>query len=205
MIAEILTENLEQATKLPNKRTRYFIKDELKIPKKSLVVLCGTPAAGKSTVAYVICKEIMNSEHIDIDKIFEEEAVKLAKEDFLTIEEENLAGKSTFEKALKKAETVLKSDGTAVWDDLCIFPKDREKILLGLEGKYEHSTLIVLEGEMAEIILRSIKRGDSQVRTKLIQDTYGYLQLQLQRVTKYFTGFDDVYIVKGNVSICKEQ
>lgn len=205
MIAEILTENLEQATKLPQKRTRYFIKNEIKIPNKSLVVLCGTPAAGKSTMANIICKEFMNSAHIEADKIFEEEALKLIEDEVLTIEQEDLAEKRSFEKALKQAEVVLNSNGIVVWDDLAIFPKDREKILLGLEGKYDHSILIILEVEMVETVLRSIRRGDSQIRTKIIQDTYEYLQLQLQRVTKYFTGFDDVYIVKDNISICKEQ
>ena len=87
MIAEILTENLKKATKLPQKRTRYFIKNELKIPKKSLVVLCGTPAAGKSTVANVICEELMNSVHIEIDEICEEEVLKLITDNFLTEEQ----------------------------------------------------------------------------------------------------------------------
>lgn len=203
MIAEILTENLKKATKLPQKRTRYFIKNELKIPKKSLVVLCGTPAAGKSTVANVICEELMNSVHIEIDEICEEEVLKLITDNFLTEEQENLAEKKSFERALKKAETVLKSYGIAVWDDLCIFPKDREKILFGLEGKYDHSILIVLERDITETIFRSIIRGDSQIKTKLIQETHECLQMQLQRVTKYFTGFDDVYILKGDVSISK--
>ena len=116
MIAEILTENLKKATKLPQKRTRYFIKNELKIPKKSLVVLCGTPAAGKSTVANVICEELMNSVHIEIDEICEEEVLKLITDNFLTEEQENLAEKKSFERALKKAETVLESYGIAVWD-----------------------------------------------------------------------------------------
>lgn len=95
-----------------------------------MVVLCGTPAAGKSTVANVICEELMNSVHIEIDEICEEEVLKLITDNFLTEEQENLAEKKSFERALKKAETVLESYGIAVWDDLCIFPKDREKSYL---------------------------------------------------------------------------
>lgn len=41
MIAEILTENLKKATKLPQKRTRYFIKNELKIPKSPWLYYVG--------------------------------------------------------------------------------------------------------------------------------------------------------------------
>ena len=50
MSDKILEEDLLKA-KLPNKRSRYFYKSEIKIPKKSLVMMCGTPGSGKSTLA----------------------------------------------------------------------------------------------------------------------------------------------------------
>ena len=55
-----------------------------------------------------------------------------------------------------------------MWDDLCIFPKDREKILFGLEGKYDHSILIVLERDITETIFSSIIRVESHIMRKLI-------------------------------------
>lgn len=52
-----------------------------------------------------------------------------------------------------------------------------------------------------QAIIRSIARGDTQNRTNLILSTYMYLQPQLYQPSKYFIGFDEVYIIDGTQEV----
>ena len=52
-----------------------------------------------------------------------------------------------------------------------------------------------------QAIIRSIARGDTQNRTNLILSTDMYLQPQLYQPSKYFIGFDEVYIIDGTQEV----
>ena len=176
MSDKILEEDLLKA-KLPNKRSRYFYKSEIKIPKKSLVMMCGTPGSGKSTLARKICMQSNKKTHID------------------------LIAKEAYDKAYRKAEEALAQEESVLWDNLGIFPTERAEVLNGLRAKYDYSILLVVNCDKLQAIIRSINRGDTQNRTNLILDTYSYLQFQLKNPTKYFIGFDEVYIIDGTQEI----
>ena len=103
--------------------------------------------------------------------------------------------------AYRTAKESLEKEKVVVWDDLEIYPTDRAEVLQGLKGKYAYAILIVVNCNQLKAICRSIKNGDTQTRTNLILDTYIYLQLQLQNPTKYFIGFDEVYIIDETAEI----
>ena len=189
---------LKATTKLPNKRSRYFYKSEIKIPKKSLVMMCGMPGSGKSTLAQKICMQ-SSAIHIDIDYIFNSVTKELyPNAQYLSAEDIDFIGKDAYEKAYRNAEEILAKGNTIIWDNLGIFPTDRAEVLNGLETKYDYAILIVVNCDKLQAIIRSISRGDTQNRTNLILNTHTYLQLQLQNPTKYFIGFDEVYIIDGH-------
>ena len=96
---------------------------------------------------------------------------------------------------------ILANGNTVIWDNLGIFPTERAEVLNGLRTKYDYAILIVVNCDKLQAILRSIRRGDSQNRTYLILNTHTYLQLQLQNPTKYFIGFDEVYIIDGTQEV----
>lgn len=204
MLEKKLEENLIEAKglNLSAKRSRYFYKNEIKIPKKSLVLLCGTPRAGKTTVAKKICKQLANATYIDIDYLFDSSAKELyPNEEYLTEEDIDCIAKEAYDKAYGSAKEGLEKENIVVWDDLEIFPTDRAEVLKGLKGKYAYAILVVVNCDKLKAIIRSIKHGDTQTRTNLILDTYTYLQLQLQNPTKYFIGFDEVYIIDGTQEV----
>lgn len=193
-----LEENLLAAKNmnLPNKRSRYFYKSELKIPKQSLVLLCGIPGAGKTTLAQEICTQSNKISHIDIDYMFDCTTKELYPNAvYLTEENIDCIAKEAFDKAYRNVEKALAKENAVVWDDLGIFPTDRADVLNALKNKYTNAILIVVTCNKLKAICRSISRGDTQTRTNLILDTDIYLQLQLQQPTKYFRGFNEVYII----------
>ncbi len=198
-----LEENLllaKTGLRLSNKTSRYF--SEIEIPKKSLVLLCGTPRSGKTTVAKKICKQLANSTYIDIDYWFDSAVKDLyPNEEYLTEEEIDCIAKKAYGNAYRTAKESLEKEKVVVWDDLEIYPTDRAEVLQGLKGKYAYAILIVVNCNQLKAICRSIKNGDTQTRTNLILDTYIYLQLQLQNPTKYFIGFDEVYIIDETAEI----
>ena len=106
-----------------------------------------------------------------------------------------------YDKAYRNAEEILANGNTVIWDNLGIFPTERAEVLNGLRTKYDYAILIVVNCDKLQAILRSIRRGDSQNRTYLILNTHTYLQLQLQNPTKYFIGFDEVYIIDGTQEV----
>ena len=201
MSDKILEEDLLKA-KLPNKRSRYFYKSEIKIPKKSLVMMCGTPGSGKSTLARKICMQSNKKTHIDIDYLFDTTTRDLyPNAKYLTAENIDLIAKEAYDKAYRKAEEALAQEESVLWDNLGIFPTERAEVLNGLRAKYDYSILLVVNCDKLQAIIRSINRGDTQNRTNLILDTYSYLQFQLKNPTKYFIGFDEVYIIDGTQEI----
>lgn len=203
-IHEKLEENLLEAKgmRLPQKHSRYFCKNEIKLPKKSLVIMCGTPGSGKTTLAQQICTQSNKAIHIDIDYIFDTTTQKLyPKAIYLTETDIDKIAEESFEKAYQKAEKALAEDNTIIWDNLGIFPTDRAEVLNKLKDKYTFAILVVVNCDKTEAVLRSIKRGDTQNRTDLIINTDMYLQLQLQNLTKYFIGFDEVYFIDGTQEV----
>lgn len=196
---KLLEEDLLKATtKLPNKRSRYFYKNEIKIPKKSLVMMCGTPGSGKTTIARKICSQLKDSIHVDIDYLFDCATKTLyPKAQYLSAEDIDLIAKEAFDKAFRNAEDALSKENTVIWDNLGIFPTERAEVLARLKDKYSSAILVILNCDKLQAIIRSISRGDTQNRTNLILNTHTYLQLQLQNPTKYFIGFDEVYIIDG--------
>ena len=110
-----------------------------------------------------------------------------------------------FDKAYKSAKEAFLKERTVVWEDLGIFPTDRAEVLSGLNSSYAYAILVILNCDKLLAIFRSLSRGDTQIRTELIPDTYEYLQLQLQNPTKYFVGFDEVYIVDGTREVTVEE
>ena len=203
-----LEENLIEAKKmgLPDKCGRYFYKNEIKIPNNSFVLVCGTPGSGKSTVAQKICMKIKNISYVNIDYLFDASAKELyPKKDFLTEEEIDCIARNAFDKAYKSAKEAFLKERTVVWEDLGIFPTDRAEVLSGLNSSYAYAILVILNCDKLLAIFRSLSRGDTQIRTELIPDTYEYLQLQLQNPTKYFVGFDEVYIVDGTREVTVEE
>lgn len=199
---KILEEDwLKARTKLPNKRSRYFYKSEIKIPKKSLVMMCGTPGSGKSTLAQKICMQ-SNAVHIDIDYIFDSVTKELyPNAQYLSAKDIDFIAKDAYEKAYQNAEEVLAKGNTIIWDNLGIFPTDRVEVLTRLKDKFSSAILVILNCDKLQAIIRSISRGDTQTRTNLILNTHTYLQLQLQNPSKYFIGFDEVYIIDGTQEI----
>lgn len=192
---------LKATTKLPNKRSRYFYKSEIKIPKKSFVMMCGTPGSGKTTLAQKICMQ-SSSSTIDIDCIFDSVTKELyPNAQYLSAEDIDLIAKEAFDKAYRNAEEALAKENTVIWDNLGIFPTERAEVLTSLKDKYSSAILVILNCDQLQTILRSISRGDTQNRTNLILNTHTYLQLQLQNPTKYFIGFDEVYIIDGTQEV----
>ena len=200
---KLLEEDLLKATtKLPNKRSRYFYKSEIKIPKKSLVMMCGTPGAGKTTIARKICSQLKDSIHVDIDYLFDCATKTLyPNAQYLSAEDIDFIGKDAYEKAYRNAEEVLAKGNTIIWDNLEIFPTDRAKVLTRLKDKYSSAILVILKCDRLQAVIRSINRGDTQNRTNIILGTDKYLQLQLYQPSKYFIGFDEVYIIDGTQEI----
>ena len=199
---QLLQEDLSKVTNLPNKRTQYFLGNEIEIPKSTLVMLCGTPGAGKTTLANRIHRKIQNSILISMDELFEEGYKELFNSSkILTQEDGNKIIRWGLENGSKEASEVLQNEGIVIWDDLTIFPTDRQKILNALEGRYQNSILIVIDLNIITALSRSIDRGDTAIRTFLIPDTYKCLQLQLQEAEKYFVGVDRVYIIDGTREI----
>lgn len=181
---------------LENKSCRYFYKNEIKIPKKSLVLLCGTPGSGKTTVARKMCRQLNNSSHINIDYWFDCSTKELfPNAEYVTTEEINSIAKDAFDKAYRSAEEALEKENIVVWDDLEIFPTDRAEVLNRLKDKYAYVILVVVNCDKEKAIMRLINRGNTYNRIKLVQDTHMYLQLQIQKPSKYFIGFDEVYII----------
>ena len=144
MSDKILEEDLLKA-KLPNKRSRYFYKSEIKIPKKSLVMMCGTPGSGKSTLARKICMQSNKKTHIDIDYLFDTTTKDLyPNAKYLTAENIDLIAKEAYDKAYRKAEEALAQEESVLWDNLGIFPTERAEVLNGLRAKYDYSILLVV-------------------------------------------------------------
>lgn len=192
---------LKAKAKLPNKRSRYFHNSEIKIPKKSLVMMCGTPGSGKTTLARKICMQ-SSAIPIDIDYIFNSVTKELyPNAQYLSAEDIDFIGKDAYEKAYRNAEEVLAKGNTIIWDNLEIFPTDRAKVLTRLKDKYSSAILVILKCDRLQAVIRSINRGDTQNRTNLILGTDKYLQLQLYQPSKYFIGFDEVYIIDGTQEI----
>lgn len=202
MSDKTLEEDLLKATaKLPNKRSRYFYKNEIKIPKKSLVMMCGMPGSGKSTLAQKICMQ-SSAITIDIDYIFDSVTKELyPNAQYLSAEDIDLIAEEAFDKAYRNAEETLAMENTVIWDNLGIFPTERAEVLTSLKDKYSSAILVILNFDKLQAIIRSINRGDTQNRTNLILNTHTYLQLQLQNPTKYFIGFDEVYIIDGTQEV----
>ena len=99
---------LKARTKLPNKRSRYFYKSEIKIPKKSLVMMCGTPGAGKTTIARKICSQLKDSIHVDIDYLFDCATKTLyPNAQSLSVEDIDLIAKEAYDKAYRNEEEIL--------------------------------------------------------------------------------------------------
>lgn len=189
---------LKATAKIPNKCSRYFYKSEIKIPKKSLVMMCGTPGSGKTTLARQICTQLNKAIHIDIDYIFDTTTKELYPNAmYLTETDIDTIAKEAYEKVYQKAEKALAEDNAIIWDDLGIFPTGRAEVLNELKEKYTFAILVVVNCDETQAIIRSINRGDTQNRTNLIIGTNKYLQLQLYQLTKYFIGFDEVYIIDG--------
>ena len=192
---------LKATTKLPNKRSRYFYKSEIKIPKKSLVMMCGTPGSGKTTLAQKICMQ-SSASTIDIDCIFDSVTKELyPNAQYLSAEAIDLIAKEAFDKAYRNAEEALAKENTVIWDNLGIFPTERAEVLTSLKDKYSSAILVILNCDKLQAIIRSISRGDTQNRTNLILGTDMYLQLQLYQPSKYFIGFDEVYIIDGTQEV----
>lgn len=192
-----LEKNLKQAKSmiLHKKQSRYFCKSEIKIPQKSFVLLCGTPGSGKTTVARKICEQFKDSVHIDIDYLFDCSTKELyPNKELLTGEDIDCIAENAFDKAYSSAKDSLEKRSVVVWDDLEIFPTDRVEVLNELD-EYAYVILVVINCDSLKAIFRSINRGDTQTRTNLILDTHKYLQLQLQNPSKYFIGFNEVYII----------
>lgn len=189
---------LKATAKIQNKRSRYFYKSEIKIPKKSLVMMCGTPGSGKTTIAQQICMQSNNAIHIDIDYLFDTTTKELYPNAmYLTETDIDTIAKEAFVKAYRNAEEALAKENTVIWDNLGIFPTERAEVINGLGAKYDYAILVVVNCDETQAIIRSINRGDTQNRTNLIIGTNKYLQLQLYQLTKYFIGFDEVYIIDG--------
>ena len=166
---------LKARTKLPNKRSRYFYKSEIKIPKKSLVIMCGTPGSGKSTLAQKICMQ-SSAIHIDIDYIFNSLTKELyPNAQYLSAEDIDFIGKDAYDIAYRNAEEVLAKGNTIIWDNLERFPTDRAKVLTRLKDKYSFAILVILKCDKLQDVIRSINRGDTQNRTNLILGTDKYL------------------------------
>lgn len=199
---KLLEEDLLKATtKLPNKHSRYFYKSEIKIPKKSLVMMCGTPGSGKTTLAQKICMQ-SSAIHIDIDCIFDRVTKELyPNAQYLSAEDIDFIGKDAYDKAYRNAEEILAKGNTIIWDNLGIFPTDRAEVLTKLKDKYSSAILVILNCDKLQAVIRSISRGDTQNRTNLILNTHTYLQLQLYQPSKYFIGFDEVYIIDGTQEV----
>ena len=198
-----LEEDLLKATaKLLNKRSRYFYKNEIKIPKKSLVMMCGTPGAGKTTIARKICSQLKDSIHVDIDYLFDCATKTLyPNAQSLSVEDIDLIGKEAYDKAYRNAEEILANGNTVIWDNLGIFPTERAEVLTRLKDKYYSAILVIMNCDKMQAIIRSIARGDTQNRTNLILSTDMYLQPQLYQPSKYFIGFDEVYIIDGTQEV----
>lgn len=194
---EELEMNIEMArTITPNKKTRYFIKNEIQVPHNSIIVLCGTSGSGKSTIAQNMCQKIKKTFIIDLDDFFNGATQKFYP-NYHVLFEENLdvIAKEAYTNAFNTAKDLLSKNYTLVWEDMDIWPTDRANVLNELKGLYQQSILIVIRCDLEIAITRSIMRGDTQHRTKLIPETYKCLQFQLNEITRFFIGFDKVYIV----------
>ena len=194
---EELEMNIEMArTITPNKKTRYFIKNEIQVPHNSIIVLCGTSGSGKSTMAQNMCQKIKKTFIIDLDDFFNEATQKFYP-NYHVLFEENLdvIAKEAYTNAFNTAKDLLSKKYTLVWEDMNIWPTNRADVLNELKALYQQSILIVLKCNLEMAITRSIMRGDNQHRTKLIPETYKCLQFQLNEITRFFIGFDKVYIV----------
>ena len=140
--------------------------------------------------------------HIDIDYIFNSVTKELyPNAQYLSAEDIDFIGKDAYEKAYRNAEEVLAKGNTIIWDNLEIFPTDRAKVLTRLKDKYSSAILVILKCDRLQAVIRSINRGDTQNRTNIILGTDKYLQLQLYQPSKYFIGFDEVYIIDGTQEI----
>ena len=74
-------------------------------------------------------------------------------------------------------------------------------MLTKINDKYSSAILVILNCDKLQAVIRSISRGDTQNRTNLILNTHTYLQLQLYQPSKYFIGFDEVYIIDGTQEV----
>ena len=143
-----------------------------------------------------------DSIHVDIDYLFDCATKTLyPNAQSLSVEDIDLIAKEAYDKAYRNAEEILANGNTVIWDNLGIFPTERAEVLTRLKDKYYSSILVIMNCDKMQAIIRSIRRGDSQNRTYLILNTHTYLQLQLQNPTKYFIGFDEVYIIDGTQEV----
>lgn len=155
----------------------------VKIPEKSIVVLCGVAGCGKSTFA---AKNFKLTEIVSSDKC----------RAMVSDDESNMAvSRDAFEIFYMIIEKRMRTSRLVVADSTAL-SRDARKKLLKLARHYDYNTILIVLDVPIEVSMARNKERERKVPEKVIYKQYDAFKDSLKHI--YSEGFDDIIMLKAD-------